>query len=66
MVTKDADFHYAYLATSSPERLLLVATGNIRNDDLLALFDERLDDIAAAFTEAKFVKFHREVLIVHG
>lgn len=38
VVTKDLDFRDGHLLTGSPRRLLVVATGNIGNDDLLALF----------------------------
>ena len=65
-VTKDSDFRHAHTVAGSPARLLLVATGNIGNDDLLALFDSRLEEIATAFAEADFVELHREVLIIHG
>jgi predicted nuclease of predicted toxin-antitoxin system len=66
VVAKDSDFRHSHTVAGSPTRLLLVATGNVRNDDVLALFDSRLDEIATAFAEANFVELHREVLIIHG
>ncbi|HET6562013.1 MAG TPA: DUF5615 family PIN-like protein [Marmoricola sp.] len=62
MVTKDSDFRHSHTVSGSPAKLLLVATGNIRNDDLLALFDSRLDEIVTGFVPASFI----EVLIIHG
>jgi predicted nuclease of predicted toxin-antitoxin system len=66
VVTKDSDFRHSHTVSGSPAKLLLVATGNIRNDDLLALFDHRLDEIATGFAHAGFIELHREVLIIHG
>lgn len=43
VVTKDRDFRDSHLLTRSPRRLLVVATGNITNDALLALFAKHLD-----------------------
>lgn len=36
VVTNDADFRHSHLLTGSPARLLVVATGNIGNDDLVS------------------------------
>lgn len=66
VVTKDSDFRHSHTVSGSPARLLLVATGNIRNDDLIALFDSRIEAIATAFGEASFIELHRQVLIIHG
>ncbi|MDQ3989025.1 MAG: DUF5615 family PIN-like protein [Actinomycetota bacterium] len=38
IVTKDRDFRDGHLLARSPRRLLVVATGNITNTALLALF----------------------------
>jgi predicted nuclease of predicted toxin-antitoxin system len=35
VITKDDDFIYSFLTRAHPERLLLVSTGNINNNDLL-------------------------------
>lgn len=42
VVTKDRDFRDSHLLHNFPRRLLVVATGNIANDDLLALFEANL------------------------
>ncbi len=44
---------------------MIVATGNITNNDLLALFDRHLDSIVAALEEARFVELTDDRLIVH-
>ncbi len=42
VVTKDRDFRDSHLLQNLPRRLLVVATGNIANDDLLASYTQKL------------------------
>lgn len=65
VVTKDRDFRDSHLLRRSPRRLLVVATGNITNDALLALFAEHLDVIVAALDEGDFVEFGPDALVVY-
>jgi predicted nuclease of predicted toxin-antitoxin system len=65
VVTKDRDFRDGHLLTSFPRRLLVVATGNITNTALLALFRDNLDVVVAALGEADFVELGPKELIVH-
>jgi predicted nuclease of predicted toxin-antitoxin system len=65
VVTKDADFRDGHLITGSPRRLLVVATGNISNAALLALFQRHLANIVAALTGADFVELRSAELVVH-
>lgn len=65
VVTKDDDFVRSYLLNGQPPQLLLIATGNINNDELLELFQANLAAIAAAFDSASFVEIGRNTLIVH-
>ncbi len=65
VVTKDRDFRDGHLLRSTPRRLLIVATGNISNNDLLALFSLHLDAIAAALDEVRFVEVWPNQLVVH-
>lgn len=66
VVTKDRDFRDAHLLRSSPGRLLIVATGNIANDALLALIDLNLVAICSALEEVRFVEVTAGRLIVHN
>jgi len=65
VVSKDRDFRDAYLLRGTPRRLLIVSTGNISNDDLLALFAEHLPAVVAALEEARVVELGPEKLIIH-
>ena len=46
--------------------LLVVATGNITNDALLAVFELHLDAIVAALAEADFVELSEAALALGG
>jgi len=52
VVTKDSDFRDSHLLAGKPRRLLVVQTGNITNNALLALFDATLVAVVEAFEEA--------------
>lgn len=65
VVTKDRDFRDGHLLARSPQRLLVVATGNIINAALLTLFEAHLDAIIDAFGESDFLELRADVLIVH-
>jgi predicted nuclease of predicted toxin-antitoxin system len=65
VVTKDREFRDSHLLRSTPARLLIVATGNITNTDLLRLFDEHIDAIVEALDEAHFVELAHDRLVIH-
>lgn len=65
VVTKDRDFRDGHLLSGSPRRLLVVATGNITNTELLTLFQDNLDTIVDAFGEADFVELGPHTLVIH-
>ena len=65
VVTKDRDFRDGHLLTGSPRRLLVVATGNITNNALLALFETHLDAIVDTLDEADYVELGPDALVVH-
>lgn len=66
VVSKDRDFRDGHLLRGSPARLLVVATGNISNDDLLDLFAAHLDAIIDAFASSSFVELGPDSLVVHA
>ncbi len=66
VVTKDRDFRNPHLLRQTPNRLLLVLTGNTSNSELLAIFGSNLGGIVAALEEAAFVELTPTRLIVHG
>ena len=62
---KDRDFRDGHLLASTPRRLLVVATGNITNAALFALFQDNLDVVVAALEGADFVELGPKALVVH-
>ncbi|MHB1360374.1 MAG: DUF5615 family PIN-like protein [Rhodocyclaceae bacterium] len=65
VVTKDDDFVQSFVLNGQPPRLLLVATGNISNEELLTLWQDRISSIETAFDSARFVEINRSAMIVH-
>jgi len=63
VVTKDEDFVDTFLLRHEPYKLLLIATGNITNDDLERLFQHNLESIIQAFNECAFIELQRTALI---
>lgn len=66
VVTKDADFQESHLLRGTPRQLLRVATGNIRNDALIALFATVLPTIETAFIDADLVDLSTAGLTIHA
>jgi predicted nuclease of predicted toxin-antitoxin system len=65
VVSKDRDFRNDHLLVGSPKRLLLVSTGNITNNALLALVELHLEVVVESLRTAPFLELHRSVLVVH-
>ena len=65
VVTKDRDFRDWHWLRGTPGQLLIVATGNISNEQLLRLFGERLDALVTSFEAADFVELTPDALVVH-
>jgi predicted nuclease of predicted toxin-antitoxin system len=65
VVSKDRDFRNSHFLKGSPRRLLVVHTGNISNNELLALFEANLGQIADALDEAPLAILGPKTLSVH-
>ena len=63
VVTKDRDFRDGHLLRGTPRQLLIVATGNITNNELIAAFDQHLATIVSALDEADMVELRPDQLI---
>lgn len=64
VVTKDADFIAAYEVKGEPKRLLYVATGNIRNAELILLVMNYLDLMCEALKDGGLVELDRNGITV--
>ena len=65
VITKDADFRYSHLLKGEPYKLLLIATGNIKNNDLLQLFEQNLTRIVEALEVNFYVELGTNHLTIH-
>jgi predicted nuclease of predicted toxin-antitoxin system len=65
VVTKDADFVQSFLLRNTPERLLLIASGNVGNAELERLLAVALPEILDAFDCARYVELSKKSLIIH-
>lgn len=65
VVTKDADFVINRALHGSPRRLLVIATGNIGNAELMQLIESNLALITKALESVAHVELSRESLIIH-
>ncbi len=65
-MTKDRDFRDGHLLHGAPRRLWLISTGNITNDDLLALVERNLEQVIDGLNDVDFVELESNRLILHG
>ncbi|MCY4016129.1 MAG: DUF5615 family PIN-like protein [Gammaproteobacteria bacterium] len=65
VVTKDADFVDSLILRQSPHKLLLISTGNIRNTELLELFNKNIEGIERVLETCTFAELNQDRLIVH-
>lgn len=65
VITKDLDFYDSFIFSGSPRKLLLVATGNVKNQELLLLFEKNLSVILSLFAHHKVVEISSSEIIVH-
>jgi predicted nuclease of predicted toxin-antitoxin system len=65
VITKDADFVQPFLLQGQPYKLLLIATGNIKNADLEALFQQHLSQLVDMLETYSYIELGRDVIIIH-
>lgn len=66
VITKDAYFVDSFLLRREQWKLLLVATGNIRNTELLTLLEANLEQIVEGFAIFDFIEINRTSVIFHS
>jgi predicted nuclease of predicted toxin-antitoxin system len=60
LITKDGDFRDSHRLRASPRRLLIVTTGNIGNEELLAIFARHLGLLVTALESAGMVELGQD------
>lgn len=66
VITKDGDFQMSFELSRGPRQLLLVSTGNLDNDRLIASFKTHHDRIIEAFRSNCFLELTLTSLIIHS
>lgn len=65
VITKDADFVQSFLLQNKPYKLLLISTGNIRNQELEKLLRQNLQQLSTLFETHHYVELGRDAIVVH-
>ena len=65
IITKDSDFLQSHILKSSPKRLIIVHTGNIKNSRLLEIFKEHISDLNEILTTSSLVEVYENKIIIH-
>jgi predicted nuclease of predicted toxin-antitoxin system len=65
VISKDSDFLDSFRLKREPYKLLQVATGNIPNSELEAIFAEYISGIVTLFEQHDVVKLSRDAITVH-
>ena len=66
VITKDADFADLFVRRRKPEKLVVVATGNVSNRRLREIFREHLADIVSLLDQHSYIEIDRTRVLVHG
>ena len=66
VITKDNDFLESYLLLGKPKQLIFVRTGNIRNSELLNLFERNIDSLISILNNYTLIEINKEEIISHS
>lgn len=65
LITKDNDFIDSYYLQKKPEKLILIATGNINNKKLYTVLKSNLDNILELILVNSFIEVDNNEIIAH-
>ena len=65
VITKDEDFWKRYLMMKQPQKLIYLTTGNIKNSDLIQLFDSNIHLLLEYISKHNVIEFNQNGLLVH-
>lgn len=66
VVTKDNDFVVSFHLRNLPPKLLLISTGNVANEKLLAILAANLAALESAFDRHDFIELGSNAITVHS
>ena len=65
VITKDTDFMKMHMIKEIPELILFITTGNLRNSQLIMVFEQNTDRIVAIFANGnRIVELSDEKIII--
>ena len=64
VVTKDSDFYYSHITTGKPSKLLLIKTGNVKNNQLLTLIRINISLIESLFENCDFLELNSNGVVI--
>ena len=65
VISKDNDFLESFLLFNRPRKLILVKTGNIRNGELLKLFQNQIKVIEKHISENSLIEINKTEIVIH-
>lgn len=65
VITKDYDFIDTHIIKNVPQKLLWITTGNIRNIDLIELFNTNIEDLVKLFEVNNLIEMNNFEIKVH-
>jgi len=65
IITKDSDFLESYLLIGHPEKLVLIKTGNIRNVDLIKIFERNIEKLCSLLEDSSLIEINTSEIVVH-
>lgn len=63
VISKDSDFYDSFSAKKEPYKLLQVKTGNIKNSQLIELFDKNIELITQNLEESSVVQISQNLIV---
>jgi predicted nuclease of predicted toxin-antitoxin system len=64
LITKDSDFEDSFLLRNIPKKLIFLSTGNIKNSDLIKLFEINLPKILDLLSANSFIEVNQKQITV--
>lgn len=65
LITKDSDFETSFYLQHSPQKLLMITTGNIKNKELYSLLINNIEKIATMFKIYDLIEVDNFEIIGH-
>jgi predicted nuclease of predicted toxin-antitoxin system len=65
VITKDNDFLESHMVRGKPEKLVIVRTGNIKNNSLIKLFEYNIITLVELLLDNSLIEINQTEIIVH-